>query len=173
MASQSSKTSATLPAILHLNLGLHLSSVRPSGISALLPLAHLFRFRFTAPTRSLDKTALLALLCSTSIIFTTIHAQDFADVEGDKASGRRTLPIVAPEGSRVWMLVALMLWSCVLAGLWGLGPVSGTLYFCTGSLVGARYFKLRKIDDDKRSYLLYNVSLGVLGFLPQVNLSPF
>lgn len=173
MASQSSKISATLPAILHLNLGLHLSSVRPSGIFALLPLAHLFRFRFTAPTRSLDKTALLALLCSTSIIFTTIHAQDFADVEGDKASGRRTLPIVAPEGSRVWMLVALMLWSCVLAGLWGLGPVSGTLYFCTGSLVGARYFKLRKIDDDKRSYLLYNVSLGVLGFLPQVNLSPF
>jgi 4-hydroxybenzoate polyprenyltransferase len=119
-----------------------------------------------SPTRTLDKTAVIALVCSTLIIFTTIQAQDFADVEGDKISGRRTIPIIAPEGSRISILAALMLWSWVLAALWGLGPVSGAIFFIMGCFVGARYFKFRDAKADKLSYLLYNVWLVAAHVLP-------
>ncbi|KAF8643338.1 hypothetical protein AX16_009067 [Volvariella volvacea WC 439] len=119
-----------------------------------------------SPTRSLDKTACIALVSSTLIIFTTIHAQDFADVEGDKLSGRRTIPIIAPEGSRVSILAALLVWSGILAALWGLGPVSAAMFFGMGGFVGARYFRFRDVQNDKRSYLLYNIWLVVAHILP-------
>ncbi|TFK68105.1 hypothetical protein BDN72DRAFT_61470 [Pluteus cervinus] len=119
-----------------------------------------------SPTRTFDKTALIALACSTLIIFTTIHAQDFADVEGDKVSGRRTIPIIAPEGARISMLALLLGWSTILAALWGLGPVSGALFFAMGGFVGARYFSLRDEKDDRISYLLYNMWLVSAHVLP-------
>lgn len=75
-----------------------------------------------------DRTSLIALLASGLLIFTTIHAQDFADADGDRRSGRRTLPIIAPEGSRVYILVALPLWSIMLSVLWGLGPLSAVMF---------------------------------------------
>lgn len=105
-------------------------------------------------------------MCSALVIFTTIHAQDFADVEGDKQSGRRTLPIIAPEGARVYILVALLLWSWILATLWGLGPVSGTAFLGMGAFVGIRYFRLRAARDDRFSYVLYNVSQNLRRMLP-------
>lgn len=43
-----------------------------------------------------DAVTYNALVISGLIIFTTIHAQDFADVDGDFAIGRITFPIYAP-----------------------------------------------------------------------------
>lgn len=105
-----------------------------------------------------DQTSLIALLVSGLLIFTTIHAQDFADAEGDKRSGRRTLPIIAPEGSRVYIFAALPLWSIALSALWGLGPMSAIIFLCMGAFVGSQYFRFRDAKQDEKSYVLYNVS---------------
>jgi hypothetical protein len=107
---------------------------------------------------SFDSTTHLALVCSLLIIFTTIHAQDFADVIGDQKSGRLTIPILAPEGSRIIMLGTLLIWSLFLTKLWGLGPICGSIFTLMGLQVGLRYFYLRTVRDDRLSYVFYNVS---------------
>ncbi|KAG9318047.1 hypothetical protein JVU11DRAFT_111 [Chiua virens] len=106
-----------------------------------------------------DRTSLIAFLASGLVLLTTIHAQDFADAEGDARVGRCTLPMIAPEWSRVSMLVALPLWSIALSALWGLGLVNGTVFLCLGAFVGSRYFRFRDVKHDEKSYLLYNVFL--------------
>jgi len=110
-----------------------------------------------SPTRTLDRTAIIALACSALVILTTIHAQDFRDIEGDKTLGRRTLPIVAPEGSRAFIVAGLFLWSCILAKLWGLGPLSAVIFIGLGSFVAGRYFHFREARDEKYSFTLYNI----------------
>ncbi|KAI0092001.1 UbiA prenyltransferase family-domain-containing protein [Irpex rosettiformis] len=92
------------------------------------------------------------------IIGTTIHAQDFRDVEGDKLKGRTTLPILLPRGSR-WSVFLLVLgWSVVLAG-WA-STVHLTLkiaYMALGVWVGSIFVLRERIEDDRWSYDAYNV----------------
>ncbi|TDL26385.1 hypothetical protein BD410DRAFT_715760 [Rickenella mellea] len=115
---------------------------------------------------SLDRTVLVALANSALVIFTTIHAQDFADTEGDRMSGRQTLPIVAPEGSRIYILTALFTWSFVLTRIWDLGPASGTIFIFMGALVGIRYFRFRDKIQDQLSFLFYSIWLFSAHLLP-------
>jgi hypothetical protein len=89
----------------------------------------------------------------------TIHAQDFADAEGDRMSGRRTLPIVAPEGSRIYMLCILPLLSLGLAYIWSLGPICSALFVTAGIAVGLRYYLFRDEACDEATYRLYNVRI--------------
>ncbi|KIK81858.1 hypothetical protein PAXRUDRAFT_832579 [Paxillus rubicundulus Ve08.2h10] len=115
---------------------------------------------------SVDRTSFVALLTSGLLIFTTIHAQDFADADGDRVSGRRTLPIVAPEGSRIYILTALPVWSIALSALWGLGPFCGMFFLLMGLFVGSQYFRFRDATHDQSSYVLYNVWLLAAHVLP-------
>ena len=55
-------------------------------------------------------------------------------------------------------------WSVFLAWFWDIGTVCGAIFVGFGSFVGSRYYFLRRADDDKFSYVLYNVSN--LDFLP-------
>ncbi|KAI6138756.1 UbiA prenyltransferase family [Pisolithus thermaeus] len=114
---------------------------------------------------SVDRTSLVALLSSGLLLVTTIHAQDFADVNGDSLSGRRTFPIIAPEGSRLYMLAALPIWSIALSMFWGLGPLCGIL-FLAGLFVGSRYYQFRDERHDQSSYLIYKVWLLAARVLP-------
>lgn len=115
---------------------------------------------------SLNRTSINALSCSALVILLTIHAQDFADVIGDRTSGRRSLPIVAPKGSRIYMLCALPLFSFALASFWSLGPFSTVLFVSMGFLVGIRYFFFRDEMSDQSSYRLYNIWLIGVHLLP-------
>ena len=57
----------------------------------------------------MDFVSVTAVIISGILIFTTIQAQDFPDVEGDKALGRMTFPIYAPmELSRAFTLFWLL-----------------------------------------------------------------
>ena len=110
-------------------------------------------------TRDLDSVSIFAIYLSGALIFTTIQAQDFADVEGDSALGRVTFPIYAPELSRVFTLFALVGWSCGLSAFWDIGPLHRAIFIGFGALVGWRYYVLRTAKEDGRSYVLYNVSI--------------
>ncbi len=96
-----------------------------------------------------------AILRGALIVLTTIHAQDFQDVPGDRIQGRKTLPIVAPTASRISMILLLM-WS-----MW-LGTISQTavariFLISTAIVVGGRFMLFRTVPADRLSYILYNV----------------
>ena len=105
----------------------------------------------------MDFVSVTAVIISGILIFTTIQAQDFPDVEGDKALGRMTFPIYAPELSRAFTLFATIAWSIFLSWFWGVGPVSTAFLVAFGSYVGMRYYRWRTLEADRKSYLLFNV----------------
>ena len=99
----------------------------------------------------------ISVAVNTLIILTTIHSQDFRDQKGDERAGRRTIPMVWPEGSRISILVTLMAWSVGLSWACGLSyPVS--MPFCAlGGFIGLRFFRERTADEDKQSFHYYTV----------------
>lgn len=106
----------------------------------------------TMSTRTLISFAVNAL-----IIFSTIHAQDFRDEVGDKLMGRRTIPIVWPKGSRVWILAMLTAWSVGLSWTCNLSIHFSVPFCCLSLFVGLRFFQKRSAGADRQSYLYYNV----------------
>jgi len=115
---------------------------------------------------AMDFVSVTAVIISGILIFTTIQAQDFPDVEGDKALGRMTFPIYAPEFSRAFTLFATVAWSIFLGWFWGIGPVSAAFLVIFGSYVGMRYYRWRTLEADKKSYLIFNVWLMAAHVLP-------
>ena len=111
------------------------------------------------PGLSFDNVSRAAVGFSTMIIFSTIHAQDFSDVEGDAADGRITFPMYAPEVSRLLILLVIPLWSVGLSLYWGLGQFSTSAISLFGILIGLRFYQLRSARSDRSSYVLFNVSL--------------
>ncbi|KAJ3011668.1 hypothetical protein NUW54_g2096 [Trametes sanguinea] len=127
------------------------------GATKLIASEALTMMLLTGAVRSLDSISTKACCISGALIFTTIQAQDFADVEGDKLLGRVTIPIWAPEGSRVGTLLLMCAWSLFLPWFWGVGASAGMAFVALGAFVGLRYYLLRTTESDKRSYVLYNV----------------
>ncbi|KAJ3773245.1 UbiA prenyltransferase family [Lentinula raphanica] len=120
-------------------------------------------------SKELTYDQLGAVVGSALIIFTTIHAQDFRDDEGDALLGRRTFTLSFPLFSRITMPTFLIAWSMalcliseanrfVLLALMGLGAVTGT-----------RFLILKSPKHDRLSYLYYNIWLS----MAHVGLSSF
>ena len=99
----------------------------------------------------------MALIASSLIVFTTIHAADFRDERGDRLEGKNTLPISFPEASRVIMLASLVLWSSILVFFWNVDIILAFSLLVTGAMVGFRFMYQRDAAADRKSYLLYNV----------------
>ncbi|KAK0496615.1 hypothetical protein EDD18DRAFT_1074126 [Armillaria luteobubalina] len=89
------------------------------------------------------------------IVLTTIHAQDFQDVPGDRIQGRKTLPIVAPTASRISMILLLM-WSMWLGAI-SQTAVAQSYLILAAIVVGGRFMLFRTVTADHISYILYNV----------------
>ncbi|KAL1937899.1 hypothetical protein VTO73DRAFT_12792 [Trametes versicolor] len=110
------------------------------------------------PTR-LDGIALCSVLASTGIFATTIHTQDFKDVDGDRAIGRQTIPIVFGTAARWTVIVPLVLWSVGLSVLWGLGVVAGTAVTALAAHVGILYLRAQTINEYQVAFYWYNSPL--------------
>lgn len=110
----------------------------------------------------LDLISWEAVILSGILIFTTIQAQDFRDVEGDAAAGRITFPIYAPEGSRIFTFAAIVCWSIFLTWFWEIGIMSSAAFIALGAYSGLRYYLWRTVEIDKRSYLIYSVRLSIV-----------
>ena len=100
-----------------------------------------------------------------AVLATTIQAQDFQDVIGDKAVGRYTLPIAFPNFSRYTPLVTLVTWSLYLTIMWEITTPAGVGFTFLGIVVGIRYYFWRSAKDDEWSYVLYNVSFSPIFYL--------
>lgn len=107
----------------------------------------------------MDNRTFLAQVISSLIVLTTIHSQDFEDVEGDRIQGRRTLPLVFPQASRAIMVACLPAWSILLCLFWQSEPLYMATLLITGCVLSARYHFLRSRKSDRVSYILYNVRM--------------
>jgi 4-hydroxybenzoate polyprenyltransferase len=96
--------------------------------------------------------------CSAGIFATTIQAQDFKDEEGDRAVGRRTIPIVFPSFARWTVIVPLLMWSSGLSLLWGLDVTTSLCFITLGLFVGVQFLISKTVKSDQISFYWYNVS---------------
>ncbi|CAL1711923.1 unnamed protein product [Somion occarium] len=115
---------------------------------------------------AVDMVAFYAVLISAGLFATTIHAQDFQDIPGDRMIGRKTLPIVHPRLARFSLMILLPLWSILLAYTWRLGIIACYMTNVLSLYVGWRFLKLADVDSDQQSYVWYNVWLSLTNMLP-------
>jgi 4-hydroxybenzoate polyprenyltransferase len=125
----------------------------------------------TAGKIDLDRRSLIAIIASSLIIFTTIHASDFCDAPGDAQMGRKTLPVVYPEASRISIPVLLVGWSLILCSLWHTATWTYAALTVVSALVGMRFWWKRDVESDKRSYQYYNLWLTCAHVLPLLSVS--
>ena len=99
-----------------------------------------------------------SLACCALLVFTTFSAHDFPDVGGDKTSGRRTFPIVAPSASRWFVSAMVTLWTMGICHSWSFGAVSRALFFCLGMVIAVRFLLFRDAPRDKYTLSWYKVA---------------
>ena len=110
--------------------------------------------------------SLIAQVLISLVIFTTIHALDFKDVDGDGLIGRRTLPILYPVVSRLCTAALIPFWSLLLAYHYrDASPLISAGTVVLGLSTGVRFASMDSRDADKTSGVMYNVSAPVLGTL--------
>ncbi|KAJ7186133.1 UbiA prenyltransferase family, partial [Mycena filopes] len=114
----------------------------------------------------LDEVGILSIAISAGIFATTIHAQDFKDTDGDRAIGRRTIPIVLPSIARYTVMVPLMMWSIGLAFVWRLSLLTSIIFVSLAFSVGARYIVSSTVHADQVAFYWYNVWLSAAHALP-------
>lgn len=122
--------------------------------------------KLVGDTRALDHISWIAVVISGTLIFTTVHTQDFPDVEGDAKLGRVTFPIYAPETARLFTICAMVIWSLFLCWFWKVDTGVSTAMFALGLFVGLRFYWWRTPEHDARSYLIYNIWLMLAHLLP-------
>lgn len=108
------------------------------------------------------------LTLSSLVISTTIHAQDFPDVEGDRARGRLTMPLLYGETCSRWALgVPVIIWSFVCPAFW---QVASPLVWSASVFIGFAMALLTMLGRDVRSdmvvWKLWCLWISVLYLLP-------
>ena len=107
---------------------------------------------------TLNDMVIWGIVSSAGLFTSTIHAQDFRDIVGDRAIGRTTLPIAFPLFSRVSMLILVPMGTIFFCCLWA-PPISiSIILIVLSTFVGVRYVIFADARSDKVSYSWYNVS---------------
>ena len=102
-----------------------------------------------------------------SIIFTTAHVQDFRDQLGDKARGRRTVPIVIGDGPARWLVVvAVSVWSLFGPAFWRLGVQGYSLPIIGGVCTISNLMSNKTVEGDKWTWKLWAGWMASFLFLP-------
>lgn len=109
------------------------------------------------------------LLTNSALLLTTIHAQDMADQPGDAARGRKTVPLTIGDVPARWTLAVLVpLWTVFCTEYWKLVPFASLAYVALCGAVAVRTLLMRTVAADQGTYLLYNVWLMSLYFMPLI-----
>ena len=78
----------------------------------------------------------------TAVVLTTGHVQDLQDLEGDIASGRKTLPILIGQTRARWsVLFSVACWVVVVPRFWNCGAFSSLIVLTLGVIVIGRLAK--------------------------------
>lgn len=109
----------------------------------------------------------LWLLLMGLVVFVTVHVQDLADVEGDAARGRRTIPLVHGENIARWSAATAIL-ACSFIGpaFWGLGAPGFVFIICIGGCLSLGILVYRSLEADKFAWKIWCVWITALYLLP-------
>lgn len=103
------------------------------------------------------------------VVLTTMQVQDLKDQEGDKARGRRTVPIVfGDKFSRITIGIFVCAWSIFSIWFWSLGVLTCVITGGAGLVVVGRAMLLTTVKADSltwKLWCLWTVSLFVLPLL--------
>lgn len=78
-----------------------------------------------------------------AVVFSTLQMQDMADMEGDAARGRRTLPLVHGETIARWSIaIPVAAWSLICPAFWECGAVGYGVSVAAGSVLFVRILLL-------------------------------
>ncbi|QDS67657.1 hypothetical protein FKW77_004824 [Venturia effusa] len=109
----------------------------------------------------------LAVLMICAIFATTGHAQDFRDRSADALMGRKTIPLLLPQGVARWSLAALILaWTVGLIALWQPPTIASVIFFLLGMRCLSGYLWSYEERDDYVSYCWYGFWLLASNLLP-------
>ncbi|KAI0413546.1 UbiA prenyltransferase family [Xylaria grammica] len=107
----------------------------------------------------------LAILAA--IFATTSHAQDFRDMEGDRAAGRRTIPLVFGETpSRVCVVLAVAIWTPMACCFWEVGWKQAAWSVVAGILMTLNLLLYRTRQGDALSWKIWVVWVQGLMMIP-------
>lgn len=110
--------------------------------------------------------AAIWLLILTATLATACHTQDFRDVEGDKAAGRRTVPLVIGDlPARLLVAIMALVWTLVACVFWGVWR-EGILPLAAGLIMVGNLFLRRNRMGDIHSWRLFTVWLQALVAVP-------
>lgn len=125
-------------------------------------------FIVSAQTRNtLTLDGLLWFWLIGAVISTTVHVQDLADMEGDHARGRKTLPLVWGHAvARYSAAGMIILWSLLCAAYWNLSPLISALLLLFGLLLAVLIVRFNNITTDKFAWKLWCLWVAVLFALP-------
>lgn len=102
------------------------------------------------------------------------HAQDFRDRSADTLMGRKTIPLLLPQGVARWSLAALILaWTVGLIALWQPPIIASMAFFLLGMRCLGGYLWSYEEKDDYVSYCWYGVSRKISCSISQVNAKIF
>jgi 4-hydroxybenzoate polyprenyltransferase len=106
-------------------------------------------------------------LCVGLIIFTTVHTQDFEDVDGDTARGRETVPLAfGDDVARGIVTLAVPFWSLLMPCYFQSQLLGYLCPFILGTIVSFRIFTKRKVEDDRLTFRLWNLWIISLYTIP-------
>ena len=109
-----------------------------------------FRVLLQNSGRVASVTAYPWLVLLTAVVLTTGHVQDLQDLEGDTASGRKTLPVLIGEARARWsILLPVACWMAVVPLFWSCGGFSSLIVLGLGGTVVGR---LAKGNDTPQGY---------------------
>ncbi|KAH7038194.1 UbiA prenyltransferase family-domain-containing protein [Microdochium trichocladiopsis] len=103
-----------------------------------------------------------------AIVFSTVHAADFPDVEGDRERGRQTMPLVYGEDVSRWVLaVAVLAWSVASLAFWHVEVgVVWVAPLLVGSFLAGLTVLRRDHGSDELAWKLWCLWIVVLFLLP-------
>lgn len=114
--------------------------------------------------------AALWLLIFAATITTISHAQDFRDMEGDRASGRKTLPLaVGNMNGRILVAVGILGWTLLSCWFWEVGLVDWRRYavaWAAGIAMAGNFFRDWTREGDTLSWKLFPPWMVGLFLLP-------
>ncbi|KAI1278188.1 UbiA prenyltransferase family [Xylaria sp. FL0933] len=100
-------------------------------------------------------------------VLSTVHMQDMHDQEGDKARGRRTMPIQMGDTPARWIIVGFMLlWGVICPLFWRCGVLGYATSTSIAYTVVFRSFILRTVRQDRMTFVIWNLWMVSLYVLP-------